>query len=43
MEDILLVNKEKDEIIIKINEGASYTTILEMADKQMPELKKMYE
>lgn len=42
MKSVLLVSMKKSEIIIKINEEASYERILEMLDKKLPVLKKLY-
>lgn len=42
MKSVLLVSMKKNEIIIKINEEAEYEKILEILDKKLPVLKKLY-
>ena len=42
MKSVLLVSMKKNEILIKINEEASYEKILEILDKKLPVIKKLY-
>jgi len=42
MKSVLLVSMKKDEIIIKINEEAEYDRILEILEKKIPVIKKLY-
>ena len=42
MRSVLLVSMKKNEISIKINEGASYKRILETLNERLLELKKLY-
>ena len=42
MKSVLLVSIKKNEILIKINEEASYDKIMEILDKKIPILKKLY-
>ena len=36
------INMKKDEIIVRISEGAEYNEIIECLNKKMPALKKLY-
>ena len=42
MRSVLLVSMKKDEISIKINEGANYERIIETLNERLVELKKLY-
>lgn len=42
MKSVLLVSMKKDEILVKINEEATYDRILETLDKKLPIIKKLY-
>ena len=42
MRSVLLINMKRNEIIIKISEEAEYESVLEMLDKKLPILKKLY-
>lgn len=42
MKSILLVSMKKDEILVKMNEEATYDKILETLDKKLPIIKKLY-
>ncbi len=42
MRSVLLINMKRNEIIIKISEEAEFESILEMLDKKLPVLKKLY-
>lgn len=42
MKSVLLVSMKKNEILVKINEEASYEKILEILDKKLPVIKKLY-
>ncbi len=42
MKNCININLKKDTIILKINEDAEYTDIIECLKKKLPELKKLY-
>ena len=42
MKSVLLVSMKKNEILIKINEEASFEKILEILEKKIPVIKKLY-
>ena len=42
MKSVLLISVKKDEILLKVNEDASFEKILELIDKKMPVIKKLY-
>ena len=42
MRSVLLISMKRNEIVIKISEDAEYDKILEMIDKKLPVLKKLY-
>lgn len=42
MKSIILINMKRNEIIIKINEEATWDSILEALEKKLPLLKKLY-
>lgn len=42
MKSVLLISVKKDEILLKVNEDASFEKVLELIDKKMPVIKKLY-
>ncbi len=42
MKNCVSINLKKDQIVIKLNEEAGYTEIIENLKKKLPELKKLY-